>query len=655
MEQRMRELVDMLNRYAYAYYVLDDPMVGDGQYDALYDELLNLEDNTGVVLPDSPTKRVGGQPLSAFVPHRHLGRLWSLDKCKTREEIIAWQQRVKRLLDQQGLHDPRYLLEYKIDGLTINLTYDGGRLVQAATRGNGIVGEGILPQVKTIPSIPLSIPYTGKFEVQGEGYMPLSAFIRYNEQEREPLKNARNAAAGALRNIDPRETAKRRLDAQFYQIGYWEGEPFQTAMDMRNFLKSNGFQITKLLGQFTDALKAFDAAMELDEPRRAEDYLTDGMVVKIDQMPLREALGTTTRFPRWAIAIKFEAEEVVTTLYDVIWEVGRTGKITPIALLEPVELAGATVSRATLNNPGDIERKNVKIGGGVWVRRSNDVIPEILGHADDKGNKIPIPTHCPFCDTELVMRGANLFCPNRKTCKPQRLYALVHFVSRDAMDIEGLSERTLIQAMDNLDVVTPDQLYDIPVDGWLSLEGFAQKRAKNIYAAVQNSKNRPLPNFLYALGIPNVGIRTARMLAQHYSSVAALESADEEELQSLKDVGPIVAQSIRSFFNDKDHSAVLKRLMDHGIHPETQRQEEREGVLAGETIVFTGTLQRMARREAQERARRHGARVVDNVTKDTTLLVAGDKAGSKLNKAKQLGLRILSEPEFFASIGEDQP
>ncbi len=526
MERRMRELVDTLNRYAHAYYVLDAPLVGDGQYDTLYDELLALEKQTGTVLSDSPTNRVGGKPLAAFLPHRHLARLWSLDKCKTEQDMISWEQRTKRLMVQHGSIDPTYLLEYKIDGLTINLTYQDGQLVQAATRGNGVVGESILPQIKTIRSIPLSIPFKGIFEVQGEGYMPLSELVKYNERADEPLKNARNAAAGALRNLDPRQTEKRKLNAFFYQIGYWEGEPFATATDMRKFLTDNGFRVTEILGRFDNAVQAFAAAMELDEGRHGEDYLTDGVVVKIDQIPLREALGTTDRFPRWAIAIKFEAEEAVTTLNEVLWDVGRTGKLTPTALLEPVELAGATVARATLNNPGDIKRKGVKKGGGVWIRRSNDVIPEILGSADDQGEDIHIPTHCPFCHTELVMRGAHLFCPNQHSCKPQRLYMLAHFVSRDAMDIEGLSERTLEQAMDHLSVLTPDQLYDITVDQWLSLEGFAQRRAQKIHDAVQRSKNRPLPNLLYALGIPNVGTRTARMLADTYGSMQALQSAE---------------------------------------------------------------------------------------------------------------------------------
>ena len=567
MEQRMRELADLLNKYAHAYYVLDNPLVSDGQYDALYDELLAMEKSTGTVLPDSPTRRVGGEGLSAFLPHAHLARLWSLDKCKTLEELIAWEQRTKKLLSSQGGTAPTYLLEYKIDGLTINLTYEKGNLVQAATRGNGVLGESILPQVMTIRSIPLRVPYEGRFEVQGEGYMPLSALESYNAQSEEPLKNARNAAAGALRNLDPKQTQKRRLDAFFYQIGYIEGMEFGTARQMRAFLEENGFRVAKLMGVFDDAEKAFSAAMAMDEQRRKEDFMTDGMVLKIDEMPLRAALGNTDRFPRWAMAIKFEAEEAITTLLDVSWDVGRTGKLTPTAMLEPVELGGATVSRATLNNTGDIARKQVKIGGSVWIRRSNDVIPEILGNADEQGTDIPVPDRCPFCKTALVTRGANLFCPNTKTCKPQRLYALSHFVSREAMDIEGLSEKTLLQLMDSLHVTTADQLYDISVPQWLTLAGFAQKRAEKLYESVQQSRSRPLPNFLYALGIPNVGKKTAQTLSDAYGSIEALRTADEADLMNMKDVGPIVAQSIVDYFADEDQQRILERLRAHGIDP----------------------------------------------------------------------------------------
>lgn len=650
----MRELVDALNRYAHAYYVMAAPLVSDGQYDALYDELTTLEERSGVVLDDSPSRRVGAAPVEGFLPHAHIARLWSLEKCKTEQELLAWEQRTARLLAQSGLPAPGYLLEYKIDGLTINLTYREGLLVQAATRGDGVVGEGILPQVKTIRSIPLRVPYTGTFEVQGEGYMPLSALEAYNQSADEPLKNARNAAAGALRNLDPKMTERRNLDAFFYQIGYIEGASFDTATDMRHFLEENGFRVAPLLGRFDSARAAYSAAMALDERRRREDFLTDGMVLKIDESATRDALGATDRFPRWAIAIKFEAQEAVTVLRDVVWDVGRTGKLTPTALLDPVELAGATVSRATLNNPGDIARKRVRKGGAVWIRRSNDVIPEILGSADDNGDEIVIPARCPACDTPVEARGAHLFCPNRERCKPQRLYALCHFTSRAAMDIQGLSERTLTQAMDAFGVVTADELYDISVEQWRSLDGFAQRRAEKVFDALERSKKRPLPRFIYALGIPNVGRRTAQALSEAFGTLDALMRADEQALFGVRDVGPIVARSIVEFFNDEEQRRVIARLKDHGVLPEEAQEEAAdEGLLSGERIVFTGTLVRMGRKQAQALAASLGAEVSESVTKQTTMLVAGEKAGSKLERARSLGARVLSEDEFFETIGVD--
>ena len=355
---KMRELVDTLNRYAHEYYVLDNPSVSDKQYDELYDALVLMEQETGVQLPDSPTKRVGGKTVDSFEQHVHLGRLWSLDKCKTLPEVLAWEQRITKLLEGTDLLPLQYQLEYKIDGLTINLTYKDGLLTGAATRGNGVQGEEILAQTLTIRSIPLFVPYKGTFEVQGEGYMPLSSFEAYNANpENEPLKNARNAAAGALRNLDPKQTAKRRLDAFFYQVGYIEEDLFASSADMMDFLKNNGLRTSPLCGVFHSAEDAFNAAMQRKESRHNEDFLTDGMVIKVMDYRARQILGYTDRAPRWAIAVKFESEEAVTKLLDARWDVGRTGRLAPTAILEPVEIGDATISRATLNNAGDIERK----------------------------------------------------------------------------------------------------------------------------------------------------------------------------------------------------------------------------------------------------------------------------------------------------------
>ncbi len=658
MAEDMRQIVDLLNRYAHAYYVLDDPIVPDGQYDALYDKLLRMESESGVVLPDSPTRRVGGEPLSAFAPHTHLRRLWSLDKCKTLEEVLAWEQRIQKLWEaHEGLPPLRYILEYKIDGLTINLTYRDGQLIHAATRGNGVTGEEILQQVQTIRSIPLSVPFLGTFEVQGEGYMPLTSFEAYNRDKRhEPLKNARNAAAGALRNLDPKETAARKLDAFFYQVGYIEGKDFADVFEMFDFLQENGFRTSSLRQTFDSAKEAFEAAMAFDEVRHRENFLTDGMVIKVCDFATREALGYTDRFPRWAMAVKFEAEEAVTRLVSVSWDVGRTGKLTPLAHLEPVEIGGATIARATLNNPGDIARKGVKVGGEVWVRRSNDVIPEIMGSTGEEGTPIETPTVCPFCGAPVEWRGAHIFCTNHVDCKPQLLYALTHFCSREAMDIEGLSEKTLSLFMDELGLRHAPQLYDLTAEQLLPLEGFQEKKTQKLIASIEKSKHRPLDAFLFALGIPNIGKKTARQLAEAFEDVHALMRAERETLEQMRDIGPIVAQSIVDFFADTQTRALVEALVAHGIDPkrEAGQAAQAAGTLLGERIVFTGTLQTMTRSQARALAQAHGAQTLDSVTGQTTLVVAGEKAGSKLKKAEQLGIRVLTEQAFLDWIGEEK-
>ena len=646
---RMRELVDQLNEYAYQYYVLDNPSVADREYDALYDELLALEEESGVVLSDSPTKRVGGEILRGFDSHTHLGRLWSLDKCRTEEDFLAWAGRCERFCEQNGLPKPIYSLEYKIDGLTVNLTYDGGYLVQAATRGNGQAGEGILAQVRTMKAVPLKVSYPGKFEIQGEGYMPLSAFEAYNRTAKEPLKNPRNAAAGALRNLNVEEAAKRNLDAFFYNIGYIEGKEFSDQQEMMAFLHENRLKTAPLERYFTDAKQAFDAAMSYQEQRKQEDFLTDGMVVKITDFQTRQALGNTDKFPRWAMAIKFEAEEAVTRVLDVIWDVGRSAKLTPTALLEPVEIGGATVKKATLNNPGDIARKGVKIGSRVWVRRSNDVIPEIMGTVGEEGEEIPVPTQCPYCGSPVEQRGAHIFCTNHVDCKPQILSKLVHFSSREAMDIETLSEKTIELLMEERDVRSFSQLYELNAEDLMGLEGFQKKRAENLVSAIEQSKNVDFSAFLFAIGIPNIGKKTARDLAKTYPSIDALKSATAEQLAQMRDIGEIVANSIVDYFQDTKNTEEIERLFALGVLPRREALPA-SNVLEGLKLVFTGTLPRMKRAEAEKLAESLGASCSSSVSKNTDYVIAGEAAGSKLIKANQLGIRVLSEQEFLNMV-----
>ena len=644
--QGMRELIDRINRASYAYYVLDNPEISDYQWDQLYDRLKKMEQETGVVLPDSPTRQVGGETLPGFEEHRHLNRLWSMDKVQSIGELEAWIRRTEKLAGQTDL---QYYLEYKFDGLTINLTYREGQLVQAATRGNGTVGEAILPQAMTILSIPRQIPYRGILEVQGECIMRLSTLEKYNRTAREPLKNARNAAAGALRNLDPAVTASRHLDAFFYQIGTIENPPYEDQPGMLAFLKENGFQISPYLGRGKGLAELEREINRIGEIRPTLDWLIDGVVIKIGDTAIRRELGFTDKFPRWAVAYKFKAEEGVTRLERVTWELGRTGKLTPLAHLAPIDFYGVTVRKATLNNLGDIRRKDLAVGCNVWIRRSNDVIPEILGRAGEaEPGETPIeePAVCPACGRPVVRRGAHLFCMNRETCRPQAVARLSHFASREAMDIEGFSEKTADQLYDSLGIRQPADLYQLTEEKLQSLDGFQQKKAANLIAALEKSKRRPLTAFLYALGIPNIGVKTARDLAEAFGSVEGLAKAGEEELTRIPDIGEIVTQSIREYFSFPENLEMIRRLTEAGVQPE--KAETRSGsAFAGLSIVVTGTLPTLSRKEAEDLIRREGGTAAGSVSKKTAFVVAGENAGSKLTKAQSLGIEIIGEEELL--------
>ena len=641
-KQRMQELVDRLNTYARAYYVEDAPLISDGEYDALEAELIALEKETGIVLPDSPTHRVGGEPLEKFEEHRHLGRLWSLDKVRTLEGIREWMDRVKRLLVLA--EDPLYALEYKFDGLTINLTYENGVLVQGATRGNGVTGEAILPQLKTIRSLPLTIPFTGRMEVQGECIMRLSVLEKYNKTAKEPLKNARNAAAGALRNLDPQVTADRNLSCFCYNVGYIEGKTLTDHQEMIAFLRENGFPVSPFIHYGHGADEFIEIIDKVAEERDRLDFLIDGMVIKVCDFAQREQLGYTEKFPRWAMAYKFAAEEATTTLESVTWEVGRTGKLTPVAHVEPVDLCGVTVSNATLNNWDDILRKQVGIGSRVFIRRSNDVIPEILGAVPGDTPKAPVekPEVCPFCGAHVEHRGVHLYCTNPLSCRPQIISRLAHFASRDAMDIETFADKTAEQLFNELNVATIPELYTLRRDRLLGLEGFKEKKAQNLLTALENSKHRPLSAFLNALGIPNVGVKTARDLSLTFGSLDKLRNATYEELIAIEDVGEVVADSVLSFFHDPRISQQIDDLIAYGVAPEADRAATASPI-SGKTIVVTGTLPTLSRKEAEDLIMSHGGKAAGSVSKKTDYVLAGEAAGSKLTRAQQLGIPVIDE------------
>lgn len=642
----MKKLVDLLNGYAYRYYVLDEPVVADAEYDRLYDKLVAMEKETGVVLSDSPTRRVGGTPLSKFSSVQHLGRLYSLDKCQTKEAMRAWLDKLS-----DGDRIPACSVEYKFDGLTINLTYRDGKLVRAATRGDGVTGEDVTAQVLTIKCVPLTIDYKGTVEVQGEGIMRLSALRSYNENpDVVPLKNARNAAAGAIRNLDPGETAKRKLEVICYNVNYIEGRRFDGGDEMIEFLKENRFKVSDYY-LLTESKKEVLAALdEIGAKRDSLDFLIDGAVVKVNRYALREEMGYTQKFPRWAVAFKFEAQEATTIVKDVIWQVSRTGKLNPLAVLEPVDLAGVTVSRATLSNYNEIKRKGIKIGCRVFVRRSNDVIPEITGVAEYlEGNRdIEAPAVCPACGSPVEWTGAFVKCTNKDGCETALISKFSHFVSRDAMDVEGLSEKTLELLYQEGKIRRFADLYALTADDLTGIEGFKEKKIANILKAIEDSKNTELGRLLFALGIPNVGKKAANQLADRFGTLDAAMDATEQQLVEMDDFGEITAKDIVAFWANPRNREDVRLLLEQGVT--VLAKEKKEGIFSGKKVVLTGSLSKYPRSKAKELIVERGGEVADSVSKTVNLVVAGEEAGSKLAKAQKLGIEIINEEEFIRRL-----
>lgn len=654
---KMEKLVKQLNELAYHYYTLDNPIATDAEYDELYDELLELEKKTGKILKTSPTQRVGGSILDGFKKHTHISPLYSLGKAQTYEEVADWINRCEKLVENYNIENleklPKleYILELKFDGLTINLTYRDGYLEMASTRGNGEIGEEILPQILTIPSIPLEVPFKGVMEVQGEGLMPLSALKKYNETASTPLKNPRNAAAGALRNLDTSETKKRNLTAYFYNVGYITDESmFESQEEIIEFLKRNRIKVYPFLKKANNLDEVIEILKEVETLRREIDVLTDGVVIKINDIKTRQVLGYTNKFPRWALAFKFEPDEYSTILKEVEWNVGRTGKVTPTAILEPIEIGDVTVGRATLNNYDDILRKKVELNSRVIVRRSNDVIPEILGVLDGEERDteiIEMPKYCPSCHSELFKDGVHIFCPNSMSCKPQLVNRLVHFASRDAMDISGLSEKTVEKLMENLNVLELSQIYDLKEEDLLQIPGFKEKKTNNLLNAIEKSKDTTLDRFIYAIGIPNVGIKTSGDLARKFKTLENLEKAKIDELVKIDDIGDIVANEIVDFFNDDEIRPAIDKLLEKGIKIESLEEIKAEGSnIKDKTIVITGTLNNYIRGDLKKVLQNKGAKVTSAVSKNTDYLIVGENPGSKYEKAVELNIDIITEDEI---------
>ncbi len=643
-KERMNELIKEIEIHNRNYYVLDNPTISDKEYDKIYYELVDLETEAGFSFPYSPTHRVGGDVLNGFKKRTHDIRLYSLNKVRSTSELEEWMGNMKKFSPET-----LFTVEYKFDGLQIVLEYNDGILQHATTRGNGVVGEDVTAQVKTIKSVPLQIPFRGRLIVQGEGMMLLSNLKKYNAVAEDKLKNARNAVAGAIRNLDPKETAKRNLDYFCYSVLLCDGEEFKTHEQMHKFLIDNGFQTGDFFKTFQNVDEAIEYINQIDNIKSSLDILIDGLVFKVNNVDVREEIGWTDKFPKWAMAFKFEAMEVSTKLLDINWQVGRSGRITPIAILEPVDIAGVTVRRATLNNIEDIQRKKVKIGDRVFVRRSNEVIPEILGvaEANEDAKEILEPQFCPSCGSVLIRKGPLHYCENENSCKEQIVDKIVHFASRNAFNIEGISIKTCEVLYSQLGITKPSQLFDLRQEDLLTLEKVKDKKSKNLVEQIENAKEIELFRFIFALSIPEVGIKTARELTKRYGTLESFMNATEEELSSIEFIGPVIANNIFSYFHNENNLLEISKLIEKGVKIKEKTQKNiNNSQIVGKKFVLTGTLIKYTRDQASEIIIQNGGDVASSVSKNTDYVLAGENAGSKLAKAKSLGVQIISEDEF---------
>ena len=648
--EQMQKLIAEIEKHNYNYYVLDRPTISDAEYDKLYYQLVDLEKAAGFVLPYSPTQRVGDTVLDGFEKRRHEVQLYSLNKVRDFADLEKWVAEMK-----ESGNNTDFAVEYKFDGLNLVIEYNHGLFVSATTRGNGLIGEDVSQQVKTIRSVPLKINFQGRLIVQGEGMMTNKSFEKYNKTAAEKLKNPRNGVAGAIRNLDVRETAKRNLDFFCYSILFCQDKEFDTQQQMHEFLIKNGFQTGEYFKICDDVQQIIRCINEVDLVKNKLDVMIDGMVIKINKVAPRADIGFTAKYPKWAIAYKFVAQEATTLLKEVTWQVGRSGRVTPIAELEPVELAGATIRRATLNNIDDIRRKGVLENATVFVRRSNEVIPEIMGLAEKKegSREIEIPSRCPSCNQPLTQKGPLLFCTNHSGCKDQVVDRIVHFASRNAFNIEGLSDKTVEAFYDVLGLRNTSDLFTLTESDLQKLDNFKEKKASNIITSIQNSKNIDFSRFLFALGIPEVGVKTAKDVARKYHSIQELSSADKDGLLEIDDIGEVIADNIITFFQDKDNIEEINQLFEKGVRLQQAEQKQANDKIAGKTFVLTGTLSR-PRNEVESLIESLGGRTSGSVSKKTDFVLAGQSAGSKLDKAQSLGVKVLSEKEFFDMIGSNQ-
>jgi len=655
---RANELREQLNYHNYRYYVLDDPVVSDAEFDRLLAELTRLEETYGLATPDSPTQRVGAQPLDKFESVRHRQPMLSLENAFSEAEAREFDDRLKRFLKTTDEFD--YVLEPKMDGCAVELVYEHGRLTTGSTRGDGYRGENVTQNLKTIHTIPLGlltarVPAPELLEVRGEVYMDLPEFNQYNDERLargEPaFANPRNAAAGSLRQLDPKITAARPLKIYCYGVGEVRGRNFDTHWEVLQTLKEWGLRVNPLIERCQGIDKAIAYHQDLEHRRHGLPYEIDGMVIKVDSLAIQERLGAKSRSPRWALAYKFAATQATTRVLAIEVNVGRTGAVTPMAVMEPVEVGGVTVSRATLHNEDEVARKDVRVGDTVLVQRAGDVIPEVVKVIVEErppgAQPFKMPVNCPVCDTRLVRpEGEKVTrCPN-PDCVASQTRGIHHFASKGGLDIDGLGEKIVQQLVEEGLVKDVGDLYDLTEGDLIPLERFAAKSARNIVTAIEASKEVPLWRLINALGIRYVGEATAQLLARHFPSLDKLMAADQETLLHVEGVGEQVASSIRGFFASKRNQALIKKLQDNGVQGEPPKPQA-ASPLGGKTFVFTGGLPNLSRDEAKAMVAARGGKVTSSVSAKTDYVVAGADPGSKLAKARELGVTVLNEAEFM--------
>jgi DNA ligase (NAD+) len=662
-EKRVRELAREIHEHDRRYYALDRPTISDAQYDRLVRELIELEQQyPDLRQPDSPTQRVGSAMREGFKKVRHQAPMLSLDSLMSADEVREWDARVRRGLE---MDEVEYQVEPKFDGLSVELIYEDGVFQQGSTRGDGEIGEDVTENLRTIRTIPLRLAEDGPAEgrrgrlaVRGEALIPIPEFEAFNqrliENGEEPFANPRNAAAGTVRQLDPRITASRKLDFYAYEVLQADHALFETQGEMLTALRDWGFHVEKSVRrcQGLDAVIGYHATMA--ERRDRLEYEIDGVVVKVDRRDWQELLGVRSRSPRWAVAFKFPPREEVTAIMDIMVQVGRTGKLTPVALLRPVDVSGVTVSRATLHNQDEVDRKDVRVGDTVRIRRAGDVIPEVVEVLLDKrphgAAPFQMPRHCPVCKARVDRVGAYHLCTNGLSCPAQLHAHLAHFAW--VMDIVGLGGKTVKQLIERGLVKDLADIYRLTPIDLAGLDGFAEKSIAKLIEAIEASKRPRLDRFLSALGIEHVGETVARLLADHFATLEPMLEATEEDLQKIRGIGPEVADSVRRFFQSPRNRRVLERLEQAGVRPERAPKRKGPQPLEGQVMVFTGGLERFSRPEAQRKAESLGATIASGISKKVTLVVAGPGAGTKLDEARKLKIEVIDEATFLERIGE---